>query len=182
MKIKLLILYLIIYLSSSVLFFIVQLAKAEENISVSSVGSVTGLAIPRFVTLKARDINVRAGPGAKYPLRLNYKCKGYPVQVIAEFENWRLIHDDHGNEGWVHESLLSNISNVLVIHNAIDDEQVLHNETLLFRLPNDKARPIARVELGAIVHVKKCLDDWCNVSLGRTHDGWIKRKSIWGIE
>ena len=159
----------------------ISYAVAADDAGMSSIGSVTGLTIPRFVTLKSRDINIRSGPGPKYPLRLNYKCKGYPVQVVAEFENWRLIKDHQGNEGWAHESLLASMSNVIVVNNAIENEQIIKDETLLFRMPNDKSHPIARVEFGAIVHIKRCIDNWCNVSLGRAHDGWIKRSSVWGV-
>ncbi len=152
----------------------------EEN-KTNSIGTVTGFPIPRFVTLKSKDINVRAGPGHKYPLRLNYKCRGCPVQITAEFENWRLIKDHQGNEGWVHEHLLSSIHNVIVVKNTIENENILQNETLLFRFPNEKSRPIARVEFGAILSLKKCVDSWCNVSLGRSYNGWIPKYSIWGV-
>ena len=69
--------------------------------------SETGLPVPRFVTLRADEVNLRTGPGEQYPIEWIYVRAGLPVEIIAEFGNWRRIRDFEGIEGWVFHSLLS---------------------------------------------------------------------------
>ena len=83
---------------------------AEENESES------GLALPRMVSLRSSLINVRSGPGSRYPIVWVYKQKGAPVEIIAEFEIWRKIRDWEGAETWVHKAMLSGRRFVKVIN------------------------------------------------------------------
>src|SRR5258708_20816133 len=66
----------------------------------------TGLPLPRFASLRADEVNVRAGPGARYPIEWVFKRKGMPVEIVAEYENYRKIKDWQGAGGWAHHSLL----------------------------------------------------------------------------
>src|SRR5919198_223075 len=70
-------------------------------------GPASGLPIPRFVSLKSDRVNVRAGPTKDHDVTWVYTRSGLPVEVTAEFENWRRIRDWEGAEGWVYHSLLS---------------------------------------------------------------------------
>src|SRR5262249_12035580 len=70
-------------------------------------GAGGGLPIPRFVSLKAGRVNVRAGPTKDHDVAWVYTRSGLPVEVTAEFENWRRIRDWEGAEGWVYHSMLS---------------------------------------------------------------------------
>ena len=65
-------------------------------------GSVSGLPIPRFVSLKSDRVNARSGPNKDQDVRWVYTHAGMPVEVTAEFENWRRIRDWEGAEGWVY--------------------------------------------------------------------------------
>ena len=65
----------------------------------------SGLPLPRFASLKADEVNVRAGPATRYPVDWVFKRKGMPVEIVAEFENWRKIRDWQGTSGWVREHL-----------------------------------------------------------------------------
>ncbi|HKH69397.1 MAG TPA: SH3 domain-containing protein, partial [Reyranella sp.] len=66
----------------------------------------SGLPIPRFASLRSDEVNVRTGPGPRYPIDWVFKRKAMPVEIVAEFENWRKIRDWQGASGWVHQSLL----------------------------------------------------------------------------
>src|SRR5512132_745855 len=70
-------------------------------------GSVSGLPIPRFVSLKSDRVNARSGPNKDQDVRWVYTRAAMPVEITAEFENWRRIRDWEGAEGWVYHSLLS---------------------------------------------------------------------------
>ena len=47
------------------------------------------------------------GPAKNYEIKWVYQRAGLPVEITAEFENWRRIRDSDGTEGWVYHSLLS---------------------------------------------------------------------------
>src|SRR5512140_1911111 len=93
-------------------------ARAAGDIAT---GSVSGLPIPRFVSLKSDRVNVRAGPNKDQDVRWVYTRAGMPVEVTAEFENWRRIRDWEGAEGWVYHSLLSGRRSAVVVPTLKDD-------------------------------------------------------------
>ena len=63
--------------------------------------------MPRFVSLKSDKVNVRGGPTKDHDVTWIYTRAGLPVEITAEFDNWRRIRDWEGSEGWVYHSLLS---------------------------------------------------------------------------
>ena len=69
--------------------------------------ATSGLPIPRYVSLKSDHVNVRAGPTKDNDVAWVYTRSGLPVEITAEFENWRRVRDSEGSEGWVYHSLLS---------------------------------------------------------------------------
>ena len=46
-------------------------------------GTVTNLELPRFVSLKSNDANLRVGPSINYPIELKYIQKNLPLEIIA---------------------------------------------------------------------------------------------------
>ena len=83
--------------------------------------SVSGLPVPRFVSLKSDRVNVRAGPNKDQEVRWVYTRAGMPVEITAEFENWRRIRDWEGAEGWVYHSLLSGKRTAVVVPKLKND-------------------------------------------------------------
>lgn len=79
------------------------IAKAAET----EKGTVTGLPIPRFLCLRADEVNMRSGPGTRYPIIWIYHRRHMPMKVIREFDNWRLVEDIDGQKGWVQQAILS---------------------------------------------------------------------------
>src|SRR5258708_28049028 len=63
--------------------------------------------LPRYLSLRSDEVNLRTGPGVRYPVDWVLQRRNMPVEVLAEFENWRKIRDWQGTEGWVHQSMLS---------------------------------------------------------------------------
>ncbi len=130
----------------------------------------TQLPIPRFVTLGADEVNMRTGPGVRYPIRLVIRKEGLPVEIVREFEVWRQIRDVEGDEGWVHKSMLSGRRAVIV------KEKV----QTLTKKPEDGAKPVVRLEPDVIAVLDTCMDEWCRLKVA-SYDGWIKRSMIWGV-
>lgn len=130
----------------------------------------SGLPVPRFVSLRAAHINVRVGPGKDYPIEWVYMRANLPVEIIAEFENWRKIKDIEGSEGWVHQSMLSGTRHGL-IQKKIQD--------IKYRAAID-AETIAQIEPDAMVRIHKCQGEWCKIQVD-TFKGWLLKSSLWGV-
>ncbi|MCF8477155.1 MAG: SH3 domain-containing protein [Pseudolabrys sp.] len=137
------------------------------------VGAVSGLPIPRFVSLKADRVNVRAGPNKDQDVRWVYTRAGMPVEITAEFENWRRIRDWEGAEGWVYHSLLSGKRSAVVVP-SLKDELVPLNES-----PDIESAVTARLQSGVLAHIKYCTGKWCQVS-GKNFAGYILQERLWG--
>ena len=87
------------------IIFFILLFTVSFNLHAKT-GSVTGLEIPRFVSLKSNEVNLRVGPSTNYPIELMYKTKNLPVEIIDEFDAWRKIKDHNRTIGWLHKSLI----------------------------------------------------------------------------
>src|SRR4030088_2628667 len=70
--------------------------------------------VPRFVTLHADRVNLRTGPGGRYPIEWVLTRKEMPVEITGQLEHWRRIRDWEGATGWVHERMLSGKRAVIV--------------------------------------------------------------------
>ena len=147
-----------------------SLATVAENGQAGS-GVVSGLPLPRFVSLRSDTVYVRAGPGGRYPVKWEYQRRGYHLRVIQEFDTWRKIQDIEGAEGWVHQSLLSGNRHVLV---------ETTDPVTMYKKPDDKSRPVAQIENGVVAKLNEFEDNWCNVSASG-YKGWVLKTSLWGV-
>ena len=151
--------------------FAVTETRAESaDEAVASADSASTLPVPRFVTLATDEVNLRTGPGLRYPVKLVIKRSGLPVEIIREFDIWRQVRDVDGEEGWVHKSMLSGRRSVIVRGQM---------QTLL-RDPKAEALPVAKLEPGVIAGLETCNAKWCSLSVGG-YDGWIKKENLWGV-
>lgn len=137
---------------------------------ISSALAADKLPVPRFVSLKSNEINLRVGPGPDYPVEWIYVKAGLPVEIIAEFDNWRKIRDKDGTEGWIHQSMASGKR-----HGIIQSA-----ETVLYTDQDVTSKPLVRLEPGVLVEVLKCRDGWCQIRISNVK-GWIQRPSLWGV-
>src|SRR5262249_52520079 len=97
-------------LAATVFFCAAALAQSAD----AAIGPVTKLPVPRFVSLKTDNVNVRQGPTKEHAVAWIFHRAGLPVEIIAEFEIWRRIRDSEGAEGWVYHSLLSGRRTALI--------------------------------------------------------------------
>ncbi len=125
-----------------------------------------------FSYIRSNEVNVRAGPNKRYPIKWVLKNKGEPMKVIAKFENWSKVRDVDGDEGWVHDSMLNSVKHGVLVSKK--------NE-LLYTGPYETSKPIARLKSGIRFKIQKCTDSqWCLISIEGLN-GWIPQKNIWGI-
>jgi SH3-like domain-containing protein len=136
----------------------------------------SGLPVPRFVSLKSDKVNVRAGPTKDHEVAWVYNRAALPVEVTAEFENWRRIRDWEGAEGWVYHSLLSGKRTALVAPQSKGKEALFE----LHEKPNAESPVMARLQHGVLASVKRCQNSWCRLT-GEGFDGWIEETRLWGV-
>jgi SH3-like domain-containing protein len=125
---------------------------------------------PRFVSLRADVVNLRTGPGDRYPVEWVYHRKGLPVEIVAQHEQWREVRDWQGTTGWVHQRLITAARNVIIEGR----QRILHAEA-------DAASPaVAKLDAGVIAHLLECRDAWCRIEADKIK-GWLNRDEIWGV-
>ena len=139
-------------------------AAAEER------GPVTNLPLPRYVSLKADEGNVRRGPSLNHRIDWVFKRRGMPLEITAEFGHWRRVRDEEGAGGWVHYSLLSGVRTVLIK----EDMAALRMK------PFDDSPVNARAEIGVVARLGECARDWCWVSASGQR-GWTRKTALWGV-
>jgi SH3-like domain-containing protein len=146
------------------------------NAAEVATGTASGLPVPRFVSLKSDKVNVRAGPTKDHDVAWVYNRAALPVEVTAEFENWRRIRDWEGAEGWVYHSLLSGRRTALVSPQSKGKEDLL----ALRPKPDPESGVSAKLQYGVLATVKRCKDGWCRL-VGDGYDGWIEQTRLWGV-
>ena len=131
---------------------------------------VSGLPLPRFVSLRAPKVNLRTGPGVRYPIDWVYSRAGLPLEVIDEYETWRQVRDWEGSVGWVHQSMLSGERKVMV-----RDKQ-----RLMRREPDPASIGIALLEPDVIADLQRCDGAWCEIEVNEL-SGWLRRIDLYGL-
>lgn len=126
--------------------------------------------LPRFVTLRADEVNLRTGPGDRYPIDWVLTKKGLPVEITAEFDVWRKIRDPEGIEGWVRQIMVAGNRNIVVK----GEIRTLHAD------PEAASPAVARAEPGVIARLLECRGSWCRVEV-QSIRGWLGRGEIWGV-
>lgn len=144
-------------------------ARAESG-AAPPVHRGSGLPIPRFAALKSDEVNVRTGPGPRYPVDWVFRRKMMPVEIVAEYENWRKIRDWQGTGGWVYQGLLTGKRSFIVPTKAVS----------LHRTPARTAEVVAKLEPEVTGMIESCSGNWCRVKVSGT-SGWLERGDLWGV-
>ena len=141
-----------------------------QTSAVAKVGD-SGLPLPRFVSIKSNEANVRAGPGLRYPIKWVMVRENLPLEIIAEFDQWRKVRDIQGDEGWMHKAMLSGRRTALVKGN-------LKN---LFERADFDSEAVATMENGVIVEINSCGSTFCNAAVNDDVEGYIPKEDLWGV-
>ena len=137
-------------------------------------GPVTDLPLPRFGSLKKKKVNARNGPTVRHEIVWSYRKVGLPIEIIAEFENWRRIRDWDGIESWIFHSSISSKRTALVrVKKKI-------GYALLYKEPKRSATIKAHLQNNVIVNIKTCEGFWCRV-YGRGFSGFVRSNDLWGL-
>ncbi len=134
-------------------------------------GPVTNLPLPRYVSMKAAEGNVRRGPSLTHRIDWIYTRRDMPLQITAEHGHWRRVQDRDGAGGWVHYSLLSGVRTVIVEQDMLE----------LHARPDPRAQVTAKLALGVIARLGACELDWCRLTAGG-YRGWAPKSALWGVK
>lgn len=141
-----------------------MLASAEER------GPVTNLPLPRFVSLKTSEANVRRGPSLTHRIDWVFTRRGMPLEIIGEYGHWRRVRDRDGMGGWVHYSLLSGARTGLVETDLAP----------VYARANTGSTVNARLEAGVVASIDSCTKQWCRVRIEGIK-GWMDKSALWGV-
>lgn len=133
-------------------------------------GKVTNRPIPRFVSMKASESNVRRGPSLSHRIDWVFKRRHMPLIITAEHGHWRRVEDRDGMGGWVHYTLLSGTRTVLVEKDMLK----------LLSRPVADAQVVAVLEYGVVARIAHCDRDWCQLKSGG-YKGWAPKDRLWGV-
>lgn len=162
------------FLTESIAFcVVVWLAAATSVLAEDEVkkGAVTHLPIPRYVSMKAAEGNVRRGPSLSHRIDWVLTRRDMPLQITAEHGHWRRVQDRDGVGGWVHYSLLSGNRTVIVEKDML----TLHSRP-------DPTTPItAALEQGVVARLGDCSLEWCRLTAGG-YKGWARKEALWGVK
>jgi len=122
----------------------------------------------KFLSLKKSKVYVRYGPSFESPIKYVYKKINLPIKQIDKKENWRRIVDLKNNSGWIHSRMLKPSNSIIVLEDKI-----------LFKKPSNFSKPVARLEKGKLLIIKKCEIIWCNI-IADNYSGWVKADKVWG--
>ena len=165
-------------------FFYYKKLKSHQIAQTTEPGAITGslasnalgasgLPVPRFVSLKNDKVNVRKGPSSEHALAFSYQQKGLPVEITAEFENWRRVRDSEGSEGWILQNMLSGKRTALVAPGRKGSYMNLMNG------PSVESGAEARLASGVVAEIKSCDGSWCRV-IASGYDGYVDQNMVWG--
>ena len=164
-----------IILNVPILLIIIFIVSSENAVSnqiepkVSIKGS--GLEIPRMVSLKNSLTYMRSGPGKEFPVKFELRQRGYPLKVVAEFNNWRKVITYGKISGWIHTQLLSSFRTGL-----------LTKTTLLKTMPTNSSNSLAKLLPNLLINVIICKKNWCKIEIvkSKLYVGWVQKETIWG--
>ena len=122
-----------------------------------------------FLMLKYNKVNVRYGPSSDDKIKYIYKMKYLPLKIIDKKDNFRKVIDHKNNSGWIHISQLKSINSLIVLEDKI-----------IFKKNTFYSKPLARIEKGKLLLIKKCKLKWCKVKANQL-TGWLNTKNVWGI-
>lgn len=145
-------------------------APAVADGSDQARGSVTNLPIPRFVSLKTSEGNVRRGPSLRHRIDWVFKHRGMPLKVTGEFGHWRQVQDLDGVGGWMHYSLLSGARTAIIQTDL----------SPLYSRADGESQINAYLEVGVITRIETCGALWCRVKADGIR-GWTDKGNLWGV-
>ncbi|MFO7964092.1 MAG: SH3 domain-containing protein [Desulfobacterales bacterium] len=130
-----------------------------------------GTAAAQRLAVSASVANVRSGPGTdRYDILWKAE-QYYPIEVIDTQTQWYLFKDFEGDKGWIHKSLVKDISTVITKKekcNVRSGPGTGSEHQVLFV-----------VEKGVPFKVLKKQGKWLRIEHADGDRGWIHASLVW---
>ena len=127
---------------------------------------------PYWASIASGQAMTRTGPGKNYPGIWLYQRRDLPIRVVKKYQNWRLIQDPDGAQGWMLVTLLSDRRTAIVKKGELRPVRVD---------PSEDAKVRYLAQQGAVGRIDKCKGSgWCHVDFGK-REGYIRTSDIWGV-
>ena len=105
----------------------------------------------RYVSQRTDKAYLREGPTYAHKVLWQYRHKGYPFAVIAQFDTWRRVRAADGTVGWMAASMLSEQRTVLVTGKG---RAKIYKDA-------EGGKLVALAEPGAVASLKACTPSVC---------------------
>lgn len=126
--------------------------------------------LPYWVSIAAREVLMRTGPGTSYPATWRFVRRGLPLRVVQVHEDWRKVEDPEGEQGWMKSILLSDQRTAMVIGEI----------GALRSSPDSGGRIDWRVAPGVVGKIDHCRNGWCELEV-KGRSGYIEARHLWGV-
>jgi SH3-like domain-containing protein len=126
---------------------------------------------PYWASIASGQAMTHTGPGRNYPNVWLYQRRDLPVRVVKKYDNWRLIQDPDGEQGWMLVTMLSDRRTAIV---KPGDPRPIRVS------PSDGATIRYNAEHGVVGRISKCSSGWCRIEIDR-RKGYIRTSDIWGV-
>lgn len=126
---------------------------------------------PYWASIASGQAMTHTGPGRNYPNVWLYQRRDLPVRVVKKYENWRLIEDPDGAQGWMLVSMLSDRRTAII---KDGEPRSIHSN------PDGGAKIQYQVERGVVGRISKCKDGWCRIEFG-SRRGYVHMSDLWGV-
>lgn len=126
---------------------------------------------PYWASIASGQAMTHTGPGRNYPNVWLYQRRDLPVRVVKKYDNWRLIEDPDGAQGWMLVTMLSDRRTAIVKPGEVRAVRAG---------PNGSAKVQYNAEHGVVGRISKCSEGWCRIEIGNRR-GFIRTSDIWGV-
>jgi len=137
----------------------------------SPLGAADQNGLPFWAAVRAKEVNMRVGPGDAYRINWVYHRPMLPVKVLRTLENWWLVEDPDGAKGWVLSSLMTKKRGAYITGTVPAE---MHER------PDASSRLLWRLAPGVTGRLRECESGWCQVELDKVHTGWVRQEQIYG--
>lgn len=137
-----------------------------------AMGRSTHLPLPRFASLRSDPVNLRVGPGRRFPIAWILHRRFLPIKIVREFKEWRQIVIPEGTEGWVHSGTVAARRSFYVKTGPLRTVRTA---------PTRQSTPVARLRAHVVGRIVSCAahGNWCQVEVGAVQ-GYLDRDAFWG--
>lgn len=131
--------------------------------------AATQAAAAEYVSVKGDNVNVRTGAGTNYEISMEL-FDGYPLKVVSTEGEWLKVVDFENDQGWIHQSLVTDGNTVIVNGNK--------NVNMRAEASTNSA-VVATVDRGVVLTKLETQGKWVKLKHSSGLIGWIYGPLLW---